>query len=83
MKDGTDMIKRTRRKRRVSRRRLSHSELQDKRIEREWEISKKAIPDWLNDDGEIFTCKFCRRALPVDLKSKTKIGKCRLCTGGD
>ena len=48
----------------------------------EWERNKKNEPDWLDDDGEVFICKLCRKFRPDKLKSKTKIGLCSLCTGG-
>lgn len=35
---------------------------------------------WKNDDGDTFECKLCNKVRPEALKSKVRIGWCKLCT---
>lgn len=51
-----------------------------KKIQKEIVLCLSNVPAWLDDDGEVFMCKFCRKIRPVKLKSQQTIGQCKFCT---
>lgn len=53
----------------------------ENRLKNEIILSNSYHFDWLDDDGLTFRCKFCKKILPVRLKS-IKVGRCKLCNGG-